>query len=181
MLNLTRMGLRLVPKPCAEPVEASVLEQAMKGRCQRQRNFSGENVRRNFSMKANSKNIVDCREEKWLNDETVFDKNEALEINGDEEEFLKELAEMFIDGLPEQISLVKKAVDSRDSNALEKSAHNLKGAVANFGKNTVFKAALSLEMMGRENRWDDVEETYGALARETGRLVYALREFVKSK
>ena len=45
----------------------------------------------------------------------------------------------------------------------------------------MFKAALSLEMMGREDRWDDVEEIYGALAREAGRLVYALREFVKSK
>ncbi len=181
MLNLTRMGLRLVPKPCAEPVEASVWEQAMKGRCQRQRNFSGENVRRNFSMKANSNDITDCSEEKWLNDETVFDKDDALKINGDEEEFLKELAEMFIDDFPEQISLVEKAVNIRDSNALEKSAHKLKGAVANFGKNTVFKAALSLEMMGRENRWDDVEETYGALTREAERLVYALREFVKSK
>lgn len=181
MLNLTRMGLRLVLKPYAEPVEASVWEQAMKGRYQRQRNFSGENVRRNFSMKANSKDITDCSKEKWKDNETVFNKDEALEINGDEEEFLKELAEMFLDDLPEQISFIKKAVNSHDSNALEKSAHKLKGAVANFGKNTVFKAALSLEMMGRENRWDDVEETYGALTREAERLVCALREFVKPK
>lgn len=132
-------------------------------------------------MKVNSNDIADCSKERWENDETVFDKDEALEINGDEEEFLKELAEMFLDDLPEQILVVKKAVNSRDSNALEKSAHKLKGAVANFGKNTVFKAALNLETMGRENRWDDVEETYGTLTREAERLVCALRKFVKTK
>lgn len=181
MLNLTRMGLRLVPKPCAEPVEASVWEQAMKGRCKRQRNFSGENVRRDFSMKANSNDITDCSEEKWQNNETVFDKDEALEIIGGEEEFLKELAEMFMNDFPEQISKIQEAIHSHDSNALEKSAHKLKGAVVNFGKNTMFKATLSLETMGRENRWDDVEETYGALTREAERLACALREFVNTK
>jgi len=132
-------------------------------------------------MKANSNDIADYRKQKWENDETVFDKNEALEINANEEEFLKELAEMFIDGLPEQTFSIKDAVHRRDSNALEKSAHKLKGAVANFGKNTVFKAALSLEMMGRENRLENVEEAYGALTRETARLVNALRNFIKSK
>ncbi|OQY99118.1 MAG: hypothetical protein B6D35_10160 [Candidatus Brocadia sp. UTAMX2] len=132
-------------------------------------------------MKASANDISGCRKERWQNDETVFDKNEALEINGNEEEFLKELAEMFIDDFPEQISLIKKAVNSRDSNALEKSAHKLKGAVANFGKNMVYRAVLNLEAMGRENRWDDVEETYGALTREAERLMHALKKFAKSK
>ncbi|KAB2835571.1 MAG: Hpt domain-containing protein [Candidatus Brocadia sp.] len=132
-------------------------------------------------MKTNSNDIADFRTEKWENDEIVFDKNEALEINANEVEFLKELAEMFIDGLPEQMSSIKEAVHSRDNNALEKSAHKLKGAVANFGNNTVFKAALNLEMMGRENRLEDVEEAYGALTKETARLVNALRNFIKSE
>lgn len=132
-------------------------------------------------MKANSNDITDCSREKGQNNEIVFDKDEALGIIGDEEEFLKELAEMFLDDFPEQISKIKEAINSHDSKALEKSAHKLKGAVANFGKNTVFKAALSLEMIGRENRWDDVEETYGALTREAERLVCTLKEFVKPK
>lgn len=132
-------------------------------------------------MKANLNDIADCRKRKWENDEIVFDKDEALEINANEEEFLKELAEMFIDGLPEQMSSIKDAVDSRDSNALEKSAHKLKGAVANFGNNTVFKAASSLEMMGRENRLEDVKEAYGALTKDATRLVDALWDFIRSK
>lgn len=132
-------------------------------------------------MKANLNDIADCRKSKWENDEIVFDKDEALGINANEEEFLKELAEMFIDGLPEQMLSIKEAVQRRDNNALEKSAHKLKGAVANFGNNSMFKVALSLEMMGRENRLEDVVEAYGALTREATRLVNALRNFIKSK
>lgn len=132
-------------------------------------------------MKANSTDITDCSKKKEQNDETVFDKDEALEIIGDDEEFLKELAEMFIDDLPEQISNIKEAIHCHDSKALEKSAHKLKGALANFGEKAAWKTALRLEMMGRENRWNDIEETYGTLMREAKRLVNALREFVKSK
>ncbi len=125
--------------------------------------------------------MTDCSKEVCENNETVFNKDEALEINGNEEEFLKELAEMFLVDLPEQMIFIKMAVNCRNSNALEKSAHKLKGAVANFGNTTVFKSALSLETMGRDNRWDDVEETYEVLTREAGRLVCALKEFVMSK
>ena len=132
-------------------------------------------------MKANTNDIADYRKQMWEKYETVFDKNEALEINANEEEFLKELAEMFIYGLPEEMSSIKKAVHSRDNNALEKSAHKLKGSVANFGKNTVFKASLCLEMMGKESRLEDVEEAYGVLEKETARLVNALRNFIKSR
>ncbi|MBE7444664.1 MAG: Hpt domain-containing protein [Planctomycetia bacterium] len=132
-------------------------------------------------MKANSNDINDCSERKWQNNETVFNKNDALEIMSGDDEFLKELAEIFIDDFPEQTSKIKEAIHSHDSSALEKAAHKLKGAVANFGNNVVFTAALNLEMMGRENRWDDVEETYGGLMREAERLAYELREFVKSK
>ncbi|MFN3533361.1 MAG: Hpt domain-containing protein [Candidatus Brocadia sp.] len=132
-------------------------------------------------MKANLNDITDFSKEKWQNNETVFDKDEALGIIGDDEEFLKELAEMFINDFPEQISNIKKAIHIHDSNALEKSAHKLKGAVANFGEKAAWKEALRLEMMGRENKLGDVEEAYETLMKETERLVNALREFVKSK
>ncbi|NUO07987.1 MAG: Hpt domain-containing protein [Candidatus Brocadia sp.] len=132
-------------------------------------------------MKTNLHDIAVCRKEKWQNNEIVFDKDEALEIHGNEEEFVKELAEMFLYDFSDQISLIKEAITCRNSSDLEKAAHKLKGAVANFGKNTVYKAALNLEMMGRENRWDDVQEAYGALTKEAERLIHALRKFVKSK
>jgi HPt (histidine-containing phosphotransfer) domain-containing protein len=114
-------------------------------------------------------------------DNDAFDKDEALEIIQDDEEFLKELVEMFITDLPEQISRIKGAVDGRDSEALRKSAHDLKGAVANFGKRAVFKTALELEMMGKENKLDDAEKTYSALVKNIEHLEKALRVFIESE
>jgi HPt (histidine-containing phosphotransfer) domain-containing protein len=133
-----------------------------------------------FRMKTNSNDIPNYSEEDAREDKTVFDKDEALRIIDDDEEYLRELAEMFINDFPEQKSKIKEAVNSHNSEALRKSAHKLKGAVANFGKKAVFKTALELEMMGKENRLDDVEKIYGVLVREAERLVNALRRFIKS-
>ncbi len=112
-------------------------------------------------------------------DKDVFDKDEALEIIQDDEEFLKELAEMFIIDFPEQMSKIKEAVDSHNSEALGKSAHKLKGAVVNFGKRAAFETALKLEMMGKENRLDGTKDIYDILVKDAEQLVNALKEYVE--
>ncbi len=114
-----------------------------------------------------------------MDDNLVFDKDEILKRFDGDEEFLTELVEIFINDIPEQLSRIKEAVDNRNSNDLEKSAHKLKGAVANFVENAVFETALQLEMMGRENRLDGAEEAYGTLMKEVEYLVNALKEFVE--
>jgi HPt (histidine-containing phosphotransfer) domain-containing protein len=91
-----------------------------------------------------------------MEDNKIFDKEDALKMIEDDEEFLKELAEIFISDAPEQMSEIKEAVISRNNEALEKSAHKLKGAVANFGRNTTTDTAFKLERMGRENKLDGV-------------------------
>jgi HPt (histidine-containing phosphotransfer) domain-containing protein len=112
-------------------------------------------------------------------DKTVFDKDVALKMFEGEEEFLEELAEIFINDAPEHMSEIEEAVNCRNSEALEKSAHKLKGAVANFGKNVTTDTAFKLETMGRENNLDGVEEVSGTLVKDIENLVNALKEFVK--
>ncbi len=114
-------------------------------------------------------------------DKTVFDKDEALKMFEGDEEFLKELVEVFINDTPEQMSEVREAVDSRNSKTIEKSAHKLKGAVANFGKNATTDTAFKLETMGKENNLVGVEEVYGTLVKDVESLTNALMEFVKSE
>ncbi len=109
----------------------------------------------------------------------VFDKDEILKRFDGEKEFLAELVEIFINDIPEQLSGIRKAVDDRNSKDLERSAHKLKGAVANFEEKAAFEVALQLEMMGRENRLDGVEEAYDTLMKEVECLVNALKEFVE--
>ncbi len=112
-------------------------------------------------------------------DKTVFDKDMALEMFEGEEEFLKELVEIFINDVPEHMSEIEEAVNCRNSEALVKSAHKLKGAAANFGKNVTTGTAFKLETMGRENNLDGGEEVYGTLVKDIESLVNALKEFVE--
>lgn len=107
----------------------------------------------------------------------AFDKDEILKRFDGDEEFLTEMVGIFISDIPGQLSEIKKAVDNRNSKNLEKSAHKLKGAVANFVENAVFQTALQLEMMGREYRLDGAEEAYGTLEKEVEYLVNVLKEF----
>ncbi|KHE93660.1 MAG: Hpt domain-containing protein [Candidatus Scalindua rubra] len=109
----------------------------------------------------------------------VFDKDEILNKFDGEKEFLTELIEIFINDIPEQLSGIKKAVDKRNSNDLERSTHKLKGAVANFEEKAAFEAALQLEMMGRESKLDGVEEAYETLMKEVECLVNSLKEFAE--
>lgn len=89
------------------------------------------------------------------------------------------MIEIFINDIPAQFSEIQKAVDNRNDKDLEKSAHKLKGAIANFADKDAFEAALKIEMMGRENRLYGVEEAYGTLVKEVEYLVNTLKEFVK--
>lgn len=109
----------------------------------------------------------------------VFDKDEILKGFDGDKEFLAELVEIFINDIPKQLSEIKEAVDSLNSKDLEKSAHKLKGAIANFEEEAAFEAALKLEMMGRENRSDGVKDAYDILVKEAECLVNALKEFIE--
>jgi len=114
-------------------------------------------------------------------DKTVFDKEEALKMFEGEKEFLKELAGIFINDAPEHMSEIEEAVHSRNSEALDKSAHKLKGAAANFGKNVTTDTAFKLETMGKENKLDGIEEVYDTLVKDIEQMMNALAEFVKSE
>ncbi len=109
----------------------------------------------------------------------IFDEDETLKRFDGEKEFLAELVEIFVNDTSEQFAEIKKAVDDRNVKDLEKSSHKFKGAISNFGKKAAFETALKLEMMGRSNKLDRVEEVYDTLVKEVEYLVNALKEFVK--
>ncbi len=115
-----------------------------------------------------------------MEDEIVFDKDKALNIIGGDEEFLREIVEIFLTDVPQQVSDIKNAVNSRNGEALEKTSHKLKGAVSNFGENATFKTALKLETIGKENMLDDVDKIYGTLVNNLESLVNALKNLLKN-
>ncbi len=107
-------------------------------------------------------------------DDEVLDRAAVIASVDGDVEFLRELVEMFIEDYPRLLSEIREAVTRGDSKALESTAHTLKGSVGNFDAKAVFKAALKLENMGRNEDLSHAEEAYAALEKEFERLKPAL-------
>ena len=70
-----------------------------------------------------------------------IDRQVALSRVGGDAELLKEIAQLFIDDYPRAMADIRQAADRGDAKSLERSAHGLKGSVANFGAPSAVEAA----------------------------------------
>jgi len=100
----------------------------------------------------------------------VLDRELALERLGGDEELLREIARLFLDDYPKLMSELREAVESGDARRIERSAHSIKGSVANFAADPVCEAAFALEQIGRSGKVDTsvaalrtLEEGFAAL------------------
>ena len=78
-----------------------------------------------------------------------LDRQLALSRVGGDEDLLREIAAIFIEEYPKTLDELRKAIADGDAATLERSAHGLKGAVANFSARSAVSLALELENMGR--------------------------------
>ena len=78
-----------------------------------------------------------------------LDRQLALSRVGGDEDLLREIAAIFIEEYPKTLDELRKAIADGDAATLERSAHGLKGAVANFSARSAVSLALKLENMGR--------------------------------
>lgn len=79
----------------------------------------------------------------------IFDREAALARVGDDEQLLVELIKIFLDDYPTNMIAIQQALVQGDAHELERAAHTLKGAVANFGAEPVVREAFALERAGR--------------------------------
>ena len=78
----------------------------------------------------------------------VIDYAGALDRLEGDTELLAEMARLFLEDSAQQISAIRAAIAGSDASALERAAHCLKGAIANFAAYEAFKAAEKLEKIG---------------------------------
>ena len=95
--------------------------------------------------------------------ESGLDRQFALLRVGGDDELLKEIAAVFLADYPNSLQEIRAAIHSGDAIQLERSAHSLKGSVANFGARDAVAAALRLEQLGRVRHLQDCAETLRAL------------------
>ena len=103
---------------------------------------------------------------------------EVLARVGGDRELLAEISRLFVDDAPRHLGRIRAALDVRDSEALGRAAHGLKGAAANFDAQGVVTAARALEEIGRTAEFGEADAAWLALTLETERLISMLRTVI---
>jgi CheY-like chemotaxis protein/HPt (histidine-containing phosphotransfer) domain-containing protein len=105
---------------------------------------------------------------------------ELLDRVENDVELLQEMVELFLDISPRLLGEMEAAVAARDSENLERTAHALKGSLANLSAEQGAYLALQLERMGREKSVDIadlvLEELKSELQRVHSELLFANQE-----
>ena len=79
----------------------------------------------------------------------VFDRAAFLERVMDDEDLVREIAELFLADLPVQLGRLAAAVDSGDCRLAGQLAHGIKGASANVGGEVLRETAFEMEKAGK--------------------------------
>jgi two-component system sensor histidine kinase/response regulator len=104
----------------------------------------------------------------------VVDREVALaRVDGDEG-LLADLAKLFCEESPKLLSAVQDAVAKRDTAALKRAAHSLKGSISTFAARDATEAALRLEDLARAGELAGAEDAYRLLVAQVERLKQAL-------
>jgi CheY-like chemotaxis protein len=107
----------------------------------------------------------------------LFDAAAALRgVDGDLD-LLRDVIGLFIDGEAAMLAAVRDDIDRQNGEALERSAHKLKGSLAVFEARRARSMAAELERLGKDGDWSGVEPAFAALQEEVARLKIALAQY----
>ena len=104
----------------------------------------------------------------------LLDRDRVLEQVGHDRQLLSELVDLFREDSAERLAEAHHAADTADAEALERSAHALKGMIANFAAQPAYEAALKLELAARHGPWPENRSLLLRLDNEVQRLNEAL-------
>ena len=109
----------------------------------------------------------------------MIDRDKLLQRTLGDQEFLREIAMLFLnEDCPARLADIRSALAANDAEALCRSAHTFKGAVANFEAPPVVEAALELEAIARDGDLDRGQQAFGELETLVGDLRGELSEMV---
>lgn len=95
--------------------------------------------------------------EDYINRKDLHDR-----LDGDMELFI-ELTDIFLTDSDNLMQAIQTALDNGDAQQIQKSAHTLKGAVANFSAKEAYEKSLEIENNGRSGEIDTAKKNFEAL------------------
>jgi len=99
-----------------------------------------------------------------------LNRAEALERIGGDPEFLQELLGIYFEDFLLKAKQLRCAVSEKSFPAIQDLGHSLKGSSANLSLPGLQKAALNLEMAGREKDLQKAKDSLASLEKEFERL-----------
>ncbi len=84
-------------------------------------------------------------------------------LTAGDEDFKKEIIDLFLEDTRRHLTLLKGAINVEDSSQVEGTAHSVKGAAANMGAEKVRKLSHDIELMGRDGSFDKALRTFDQL------------------
>jgi HPt (histidine-containing phosphotransfer) domain-containing protein len=109
---------------------------------------------------------------------TSFDPDEARRQVGDDEAILRDVIGLFIEDNPKREAELRRALERRDAELLERAAHTIKGSCVIFGAAAAREAAHALELLGRGRSFEGATEAIARLSKETERFSADFRSFL---
>jgi HPt (histidine-containing phosphotransfer) domain-containing protein len=92
---------------------------------------------------------------------------------------LRELVEIFLAEAPGLLAQIRAGVNEHHPEPVERNAHSLKGALANFGARRAFAVAQQVETRGREARLEEAAALLSALESEVVQACNALSDYLR--
>jgi HPt (histidine-containing phosphotransfer) domain-containing protein len=80
---------------------------------------------------------------------------------------------------PVSLQTIAMAITNRDGPELSAAAHSLKGLAGAFRDRVAVAAAAHLEMIGRQEDWNQVESAWNGVQQEMARLSSELTHFLE--
>lgn len=111
---------------------------------------------------------------------TCWDEQATLKYLGDDEKLLIELAEIFLESIPERLDKLQEAIDKRERNALYLEAHSLKSVTASFYAKHAHQLASELEETAGLASWSDLLTLQTKLSAAIKQLGLVLEEKVQA-
>ncbi len=95
-----------------------------------------------------------------------------------DEEMIGQLVEVFAETYPGILSELKNSIVLKDFKVIERSAHSLKGMVANFFSETIKEDCFALEKMGKDKALKNVDQYIEKIESNIPRLLEEVKLFL---
>ncbi len=108
----------------------------------------------------------------------IWNCNEALKRLDGDEALLRELIQVFLDEVPQQLAKLQHALETGDLETIERSAHSIKGELNCLGLTEAAQRARDLERAGHERALPPAAELFPVLKSDVAAAASAMQDML---